>query len=155
MYILETASLSDIQKSVVMQLWNKKYPAQLGYAHMDEFNQYLDALSDKVHYLGTDYGGRIIGWALSFTRNSERWFAIIIDRSAQGQGNGTAMLDALKGKGERLTGWASDHECYVRFDGTPYPSPLAFYLRHGFIVREDVRLDIEKLSTVRIEWRPS
>jgi GNAT superfamily N-acetyltransferase len=154
MRIVETALLGEAQKGAVMQLWNEEYPAQLGYALAEDFDRYLDGLSGKTHYLGVDIKGQIIAWALSFIRDGERWFAIIVHRSAQGKGNGAAMLQELKAKGERLAGWVSDHERYVKSDGSPYPSPLAFYLRNGFIVRPHVRLEIEKLSAVRIDWQP-
>ena len=154
MHIIESASLGDAQKRDVMLLWNQEYPAQLSYTSMEGFDNYLDGLSDKLHYLGIDNEGRIIGWALSFIRDGERWFAIIIQRDAQAKGNGTALLRALKARGERLAGWVTDHERYMKADGTAYSSPLKFYLRNGFTLRPDVRLEIEKLSAVRIEWQP-
>jgi hypothetical protein len=154
MRIIETNTLDDAQKQAVIELWNEEYPAQLKYEHMEDFDRYLDALSDKTHLLGIDDTGRVIGWALSFIRNGERWFAIIIHRTAQAKGKGAAMLGALKARGERLAGWVTDHERYQKSDGTPYPSPLGFYLRNGFTVRQDVRLELEKLSAVRIDWLP-
>ena len=154
MRILETTVLDDNQREAVMRLWNEEYPTQLNYVRMADFDNYLDGLSDKQHYLGIDDEGLIIGWAFSFIREGERWFAIIVNRSAQGKGNGTVLLHALKEKKERLAGWVTDHERYLKSDGTPYSPPLAFYLQNGFSVREDVRLEIEKLSAVRIDWKP-
>src|SRR4051812_2287585 len=100
MRVIETGLLTEPQKAAVIRLWNQEYPAQLRYEDAGDFDRYLDGLGDKMPFLATDDAGEIIGWALSFIRGDERWFAIILDRSAQGKGYGAAMLRDIKAKGE-------------------------------------------------------
>jgi GNAT superfamily N-acetyltransferase len=152
--IIETTLLSETQKAEVLQLWNGEYPAQLRYAQPADFDTYLAALTDKTHLFAVNDEGQVLGWALSFIRDGERWFAIIIHRSMQGRGQGAALLNALKAKGQPLAGWATDHERYTKADGSPYQSPLGFYLRQGFTTNPLVRLALPHLSAVRIDWLP-
>ena len=154
MRIIETASLSETQKVAVLQLWNEEYPGQLRYAQPAGFDAYLSALTDKTHLLAVNDEGQVLGWALSFIRDGERWFAIIIHRSMQGMGEGSALLNALKSKEQSLAGWATDHERYTKADGSPYPSPLGFYVRQGFTTNPESRLELPHLSAVRIDWLP-
>jgi len=151
--IKETTYLCVKQKEAILDLWNSEYPAQLKYNSLAEFENYLDGLSDKRHLLLITDAGEIAGWALNFLRNSEQWFAIILNRKIQRQGFGARLLDELKKNNTALNGWVVDHNNSPKSDGTVYPSPLAFYLKNGFTMQQDIRIKNEKLSAVKIEWR--
>ena len=60
----------------------------------------------------------------------------------------------LKNDGDQLFGWAIDHDNDIRADGRPYPSPIAFYKKNGFVINNDLRLENEQLSAVNILWMP-
>ncbi len=147
-----TSILTAIQKEAIFHLWNNEYPAQLAHASMVGLEAYLVALTNQLHYFATDENGRIVGWAFSFERDYERWFAIIVDSGAQRKGVGASLLSKLKENSQLLNGWATDHDRYKRSDGAPYPSPLEFYVKNGFEVSNDIRLETEKLSAVKISW---
>jgi len=150
--IAERLQLTDAEKAAVMQLWNCEYPAQLCYSTLQDFERYLNNLANKAHWLLVDDGGEIAGWAIAFDREGERWFAIILSQVVHGLGYGTMMLNALKGRNPKLSGLVSDHDRYIKANGTPYTAPLGFYLKNNFIVRPDSRLELPHLSAVRIEW---
>lgn len=87
-----------------------------------------------------------------FIRDEEVWFSIIVDAKYQRQGFGQQLLNMAKLKQEKLNGWVVDNNESVKLDGTPYLSPLKFYLQNGFNVLQDIRFDTEKLSAVKIRW---
>ena len=150
MEIQNQENLTDWQKQQVIALWNEGYPRQLNYSCMAEFDTYLNALPDKKHYLLLA-NDSVIGWALTFIRDDERWFAIVLSAAIQGQGFGTALLTELKNREDSLRGWVIDHEEDVLANGMPYRSPMAFYKKHHFEVIEDCRIDTE-LKGVKIVW---
>ena len=69
--IEKTDALADAQKKVLLDLWQKEYPVQLGYAGMDDFDVYLAGLEQLQHYLLLDGGNEISGWAFRFQRYGE------------------------------------------------------------------------------------
>lgn len=154
MNIVMTTQLTEEQKAAIMQLWNAEYPAQLGYKEMSYFDNYLAALLHQRHWLYYDANGSLRGWAFTFEREHDTWFAIIVDRTLHRKGIGTTLLNRLKQHHTLLNGWVTDHDSYNKQDGTPYPSPMPFYLANGFIVCPETRLEIEVLSAVKIQWKP-
>ena len=152
MKIIETTDLSFLQKEEVMALWNKEYPVQLKFAQAGAFDAYLQGIGRTKHVMNFSKDNRLLGWAFLFERDSETWFAIIVDQTVQKQGLGTQLLNALKAKATLLNGWVIDHEKYVKDDGTGYLSPMPFYLKRGFHVLNAHRLETEKLSAVKISW---
>lgn len=153
MHIITTTHLTTDQKAAIFRLWNNEYPEQIGYSDMAGLGRYLANLTDQAHYLYIDEHSTITGWAFSFEREQERWFAIIVDSTQQRKGVGGAMLARLKEAAPSLNGWVVDHERYVRKNGERYASPLGFYTKHGFEVCADTRLEIDVLSAVKIRWR--
>src|SRR4051794_31751751 len=152
MQVIETAYLTSVQKEIIYRLWNQEYPEKVTYRTFVDFDSYLNNLIEPNHCLLIDDLGEIEGWAVTFTRENERWFVIILDRKVHGQGKGTLLLDQLKVKEHQLCGWVIDHDNDVKQDGQPYKSPLKFYEKNGFLIRSDTRLDTDKLSAVKIVW---
>lgn len=153
MNLSTTTSLDNSQLQQLLQLWNKEYPEQLTYHELTEFRSYLAGLVHTTHFLLTDSHGLIKAWAFTFTREAERWFAIILDSSVQYQGYGTSLLNTLKTKEEKLHGWVTDHNRYLKRDQTNYRSPIDFYLKNDFTICGQVRLETDKLSAVKIKWK--
>jgi GNAT superfamily N-acetyltransferase len=152
MQIVQTHNLTQGQKAAIYKLWNNEYPAQLGYENMAGLDAYLGNLNNPQHYFAIDGGDAIMGWAFSFVRENEKWFAIIVDSTLQKKGLGTSLLHALKENEPVLNGWVTDHYRYVRADGAVYLSPMQFYLKNGFTICRDTRLEFDKLSAVKIQW---
>ena len=150
--IVSKSNLSTQEKESIFQLWNEEYPAKIGYQSISEFDAYLDNLSDVTHYLQHDEFDRIQGWAITFYRENERWFAIIINFKIQNKGFGTQLLNHLKSIELQLSGWVVDHSNDLKLDGTTYASPLCFYLKNGFSVCNEIRIDSEKITAVKIVW---
>jgi len=155
MAIIRTTQLTDAQREAIFRLWNNEYPSQLVYSHLGELDAYLAALMSPNHYFVLAADTQIVGWAFAFTRDNERWFAIIVDSSVQRSGVGTSLLTRLKQDESTLTGWTTDHDNYLRCDGAAYRSPIEFYRKNGFSTLNDMQLNTEKLSAVAIKWEDS
>lgn len=151
MTLLETDTLDAAQLEAILKLWNAEYPQRLGLASVTELEHYFTALKDQKHFLLTR-NGVIQAWAFSFSRDSETWFAVIVDGACQGKGIGQQLIRRLQAGNPRLNGWVIDADTEPKADGTTYRSPLSFYLRYGFRSIPEVRLETDKLSAVKIMW---
>jgi GNAT superfamily N-acetyltransferase len=152
MRVIHTDDLTDDQKNAIMKLWNNEYPDQLNYQDLTDLNSYLSNLPGAQHFLCIREGS-ILGWAFKFSRDSETWFAIILDSSIQKQGIGTHLLDKLKADEKTLTGWVVDHDRYLKINGETYQSPLNFYLKNGFGVNRHLRMESPQLSAAMVKWQ--
>jgi GNAT superfamily N-acetyltransferase len=153
MAIIQTTQLSHEQKETIFKLWNGEYPEKLGFKVIAELDDYLNSLPDASYYFLYNDKKEIIGWAITFARDSDKWFAIIIDSKTQGRGNGTLLINKLKQNTEILNGWVIDHENDIKQNGKPYRSPLQFYQKNGFGVITGSRLETPALSAVKISWQ--
>ena len=152
MKIIREKILNAGDKEVVFNLWNIEYPVNLSFATMAEMDSYLNTLSDLTFYLLKNETNQIEGWAMTFGREQEKWFAITISHEVQGQGKGRYLLDKLKSENDILNGWVIDHENYYKNDGQKYKSPLLFYKKNDFQIFPEYRLDIPILSAIKISW---
>ena len=152
MEMIETKDLTEGQKRKVLDLWNQEYPERLKYADLGEFNEYLENLTHKKHYLLTNPENGIDGWVFLFERENEIWFAIILDCRIQGQGIGTKLLKKIQANEDKLNGWVIDKSSDRKCDGQIYKSPLNFYLKNNFSIIPEQRLETDKISAVKIVW---
>ena len=152
MQIIETIQLSPQQKQDIVALWNAEYPARIHLAGMTDFEAYLATLQDPKHLLLTSDEGHVSGWCFTFFRDNERWFAIILSADIQKMGYGGQLLNKLKETEDQLSGWVTDHNYDKKSDGSFYMSPLSFYLKNGFTVLSDCRLESDKIAAVKIRW---
>ncbi|MBK9630990.1 MAG: GNAT family N-acetyltransferase [Saprospiraceae bacterium] len=150
--IIKTTELNEQAKKQVLDLWNNEYPEKLSYNSLGEFDHYLQNLNRPNHFLLTDNIDIILGWALTFDRDNEKWFAIILSEKRQGKGLGRKMLDELKQVEPILNGWVIDHNNDKKKNGLTYVSPLKFYEKCGFEIQTDNRLELDKISAVKIKW---
>lgn len=153
MKFIENNQLTKDQKLQIFEIWNNEYPARISYKDISEFDAYLEKLTDQHHILALDGNQNIKGWFFDFIRDNDRWFAIIIDSSLHGQGIGSEMLDLAKSSNKVLNAWVTDHNTDLKRNGEIYVSPLQFYIKNGFEVLTDVRIETDILSAVKIRWK--
>jgi len=153
MKITTTHQLNLVQKEQVLQLWNNEYPEKLAYKNMAGFESYLEKLNEVKHFLLANNDEKIQGWAITFKRENETWFAIILSENLHGKGWGTKVLNELKQNKKEMNGWVIDHSDDKKRNGSFYKSPLEFYLKNGFEVLSDTRLELEIMSAVKIKWK--
>jgi GNAT superfamily N-acetyltransferase len=151
MKIITQTHLTTEQKRIALKIWNSEYPVKLQMRGIDEFDVFLNPLIDTKYYLLID-AYSIAGWAATFSAGPVRSFFIMLNSAYHGKGYGTILLTELKKEGPQLFAWAIDHNNDVKPDGRPYPSPINFYLKNGFTVNNELRLENEQLSAVNILW---
>lgn len=152
MRIIRQTELKDKQKEEILKLWNNEYPEKLAYNSIADFENYLNKLTKQNLYLLVDENGKINGWATTFIRENEKWFAIIISEKLHGKCFGTKMLNELKSDENVLNGWVIDHNFDIKINGNFYQSPLNFYLKIEFEILNKTRLELEIMSAVKIKW---
>ncbi|MGI9056875.1 MAG: GNAT family N-acetyltransferase [Pyrinomonadaceae bacterium] len=152
MKIVEQIDLSNAQKTRIIKMWNVEYPLSLAHSGISSFDEYLEKLGDKRHFLLVDSSGEIVGWAMLFERDEAHWFAIIVDGSVQGKGLGIKLLDALKSVEKNFFGWVIAKDDFVKANGEKYRSPLGFYKKIGFNIHENEKLVKQNISGIKIEW---
>lgn len=153
MKITNTHQLNQEQKEQILQLWNNEYPEKLAYKSIDGFENYLEKLNEVNHFLLMNDDEKIQGWAITFEREGDTWFAIILSENLHGKGWGTKVLNELKQNKKALNGWVIDHSDDKKRNGSFYKSPLEFYLKNGFEVLSNTRLELKIMSAVKIKWK--
>jgi len=146
------SELSKPDRQEVLYLWNNEYPEKLNFRTLKKFENYLENLDDQFHILIINENQKIKGWYFNFIREGEKWFAIILESNYHGNGLGTKILNLAKEKESQLYGWVIDRNSYRKKNGETYNSPLKFYLKNGFEKCDNTRLEVEKLSAVKIKW---
>jgi GNAT superfamily N-acetyltransferase len=154
MDILTTLTLTPHDKKSALLLWNTVYPAQLVFSTPDQFDSYLNGLAQKTHHIATKPTGEMLAWAMTFEREKETWFALIVGDKYQRKGIGKLMLQKIFASGTELNGWVTDQNIYCRTDGAIYESPLLFYLQNGFKIMPECRYETALLSAVKVKWVP-
>lgn len=147
----KTSVLSKTMKKDILGLWNNEYPKKLNY-NLSEFENYLNNLTEQSHIVLFDENGNISGWYFDFIRDNKKWFAIILNSKIHSQGFGTKLLNLAKEKEIELNGWVIDHGNDKKLNGETYKSPLNFYLKNGFELLPNNRLELEVISAVQIKW---
>jgi len=153
MNLTHTNFLNLKEKQAVFKLWNQEYPKNLSYSSIMELEKYLSGLQNLDHVLVKNEQNQILGWYIDFKRDNEVWFAMILDSTIQGKRIGTRLLDEAKKSHKSLNGWVIDQAKYSKIDSTIYRSPLGFYLKNNFIIVKQTRLELPKISAVKITWK--
>lgn len=149
MNILKTKELTADQHEQINALWNEEYPLKLA----NRFPILLDGASDHNHYIIEDSNKQVLGWAVDFEKEGEVRFSIIVAGIAKGKGIGGLLIDKLKSEHKVFYGWVIDHNDDDRACGNKYRTPMPFYLKHGFGIMEDQRIDNEMISAVKVKWQ--
>ncbi|PKB16719.1 hypothetical protein [Flavobacterium sp. 5] len=153
MKIIQTTVLTLEEKQCLFKLWNFEYPDKIVYSKISEFEDYLEKLSNQKHYLLINELNEILGWSFTFLRDNDNWFAIILNSNIHRKGYGTTLLQELKKNSLVLNGWVIDHQNEIKQNKETYISPLDFYTKNGFLVNQDVRIENDKISAVKIRWK--
>ena len=153
MELIKQTELSNSQKNEIFELWNDEYPEKLSYKSILTFDKYLKNLNEQSHILLVDRGKKIKGWYFDFVRDGENWFAILLNSKVKGKGLGTEILNIAKQKKTELNGWVIDHNRDKKKNGEFYKTPIDFYIKNGFEKISNCRLELEKISAVKIKWR--
>lgn len=152
MIIKAYPNLTVKQKSSVLKIWNKEYPKQMNKS-IEQLDLYLSELDNVIHFLLVNVDEEVLGWAFKFSRDVGRWFVIILDGTIQKNGWGSQLLHNIIENEVEMNGWVVDNDLYTRSDSTIYQSPLAFYLKNGFISVPESRLESQDLSAVKIIYK--
>ena len=88
-----------------------------------------------------------------FNRDKMERFSILVSAENQNSGVGSRLIEFMKIHNTRLTGWVIDINNSVKMNGEIYKSPIMFYLKHGFNIEEENRIDNELLNAVLISWK--
>ncbi|MCX6185942.1 MAG: hypothetical protein NTU43_02955 [Bacteroidetes bacterium] len=130
MKIIKTTQLTKHQLAQINQLWNDEYPIKL----KDRFPILLDGIDRYNHYFIEDKQQDIIAWAVDFEKEKQVRFSIIVSSNIE------------------FYGWVIDHNDDLKNNGDQYLSPISFYLKHGFEILNDIRIDSEMIKAVLIKW---
>ena len=152
MKIIQSTILSLKQKQALFELWNSEYPERICYKEITKFESYLEGLSNPKHFFLINDVNKILGWAFTFNRDEDNWFAIILNSKIHKQGFGSVLLNKLKENNSVLNGWATDHLNDIKKNKEPYISPIEFYTKNGFFFYFEIRIENENLSAVKIRW---
>ncbi|OYU95498.1 MAG: hypothetical protein CFE21_10160 [Bacteroidetes bacterium B1(2017)] len=148
MQILKTKILSQHQSSQINQLWNDEYPIKL----KDRFPILLDGANWYNHYLLEDAHANVIAWAVDFEKEGQVRFSIIVGSDHKQKGLGGMLIDKLKDENKEFYGWVIDHNEDIKANGEAYKTPMPFYLKHGFEILPENRIDTEMIRAVLIKW---
>jgi GNAT superfamily N-acetyltransferase len=146
--IIKTKSLSENQFSQINHLWNDEYPIKL----KDRFPILLDGVKNYNHYLIEDLNNDVIAWAVDFEKENEIRFSIIVNSKHKGKGLGSLLVEKLKSEIDLFYGWVIDHNEDLKSNGEHYLTPMPFYLKHGFEILKDIRIESEMIRAVKIKW---
>jgi RimJ/RimL family protein N-acetyltransferase len=147
-----TEELTSQQKVMIRKIWNSVYPENLVLPTVDDFDSYLETLGKKRHYLLKHLSGKLLGWGITFERENDHWFVIMLDDSINRTGMGSLLLKRIQADQPQLSGWVIDHNNAVRTDGKPYLSPVEFYLKNKFKLESETRLELPIISAVCIRY---
>ncbi|HEY1046134.1 MAG TPA: GNAT family N-acetyltransferase [Bacteroidia bacterium] len=148
MKVICTRTLSSSQFEQINAMWNHEYPLKL----KDRFPLLLEGVDRYEHYLIEDADQNVLAWAVDFEKDEQIRFSIIVSEAHKGRGLGRMLLDRLKENNKEFYGWVIDHNHDVKANGEQYLSPMSFYLKHGFEILTDKRIDSEMIKAVLIKW---
>lgn len=149
----ETKTLNERQKHEIIELWNSEYPKALSHHSLAEFDQYLDTLSEKNHLLLLDENEAVKGWLIYFVRADEQCFTMLLDSSLHGRGLGSEFLNQAKKLTSELNGWVIEKDSEPKQNGENYRSPIGFYRKNGFEIREDIQLKKKNINGIKVIWK--
>ena len=148
MQITKTKEITERQWSQINTLWDEEYPVKLN----GRFPILFDGADWYNHYIMEDEHNNVIAWAVDFQKDNQIRFSIIVDTNHKGQGLGGMLIEKLKSENSEFYGWVIDHNDDLKSNGTTYHSPMPFYLKHGFEILPDIRIDSEMIRAVLIKW---
>ena len=150
--IVHTQVLNQQQQLDLLKCWNEVYPANVRFNDLSKLKSYFDGLQHVEYFLLIDSSIPATAFSFRFIRDGELWLAMLMPPSMQGKGYGSILLEELTENKEMISAWVVDHALDLKADGTPYRSPLQFYLKNGFEIKEGVRLELDTISAAKLVW---
>ncbi len=129
-------------------MWNAEYPIKL----KDRFPILLEGVESYNHYIIEDAEQNIMAWAVDFEKENETRFSIIVNSIHKGKGLGSKLVERLKLENKLFYGWVIDHNNDMKENGTLYITPIPFYLKHGFEILHNERIETEMIQAVKVKW---
>ena len=114
---------------------------------------YFDGLQKLEYFLLIDSSIPATAFSFRFIRDEELWLAMLMPPAMQGKGYGSILIEELTENINSISAWVVDHERDVKADGSPYISPLLFYLKERFEIQEGVRLETDTISAAKLVWK--
>ncbi len=139
-------------KQAILALWNNEYPQNLHFNDIFELQDYLSKMKDQNHILLLDQNDKIKAWYTDFIRDEERWFLAILHYEFQGRKFGTKIIQMAKETNVELNGWIINSDNYKKTNGKAYKPPVEFYRKQGFQILEEVTLETDQISAIKIKW---
>ncbi len=149
MAITKTTVLTQHQANQLNELWNNEYPLTLA----NRFNILLDGVDHYMHYIIQDSNQTVMAWAVVFEKEQQMRFSIIVSDTHKNKGLGTLLINALKQDYTEFYGWVIDHDHAIKSNGSYYQSPMPFYIKQGFEILTDIRINTNMLQAVLIKWK--
>lgn len=140
--------LTPKQTEQIDRLWNEEYPIKLN----NRFSLLLEGVENFNHYLILDAEGNIIAWAVDFEKDNEIRFSVIVKSGHQGKGLGSFLITKLQAEIDEFYGWVIDHNNDIKANSENYISPMPFYIKHGFSILSDKRIESEMLTATKVKW---
>jgi len=128
--IQRVPSIEEDLLQTVWSWWNEEFPVEFA-KDRQQFDQWLNGLAHRMHYVLFS-GETFSAWAMTFDRDDERWFSILIPKANQGKGYGRQLVRALQQNEPRFCGWVITEKNLNNSEGRTYRSPLDFYLKLNF-----------------------
>lgn len=148
MIIYRSTQLNDQQKAQIHRLWNEEYPINLN----GRFSILLNETNNHRHFHIQNKENEIIAWSVLFENDGQERFSIIVSSKSKGLGYGKLLLDEMKKAVPEFNGWVIDHENDLLISGEKYRSPIDFYIKNGFEVLHEERLETPIISCVKVKW---
>lgn len=148
MRITKTKILSQLQTEQINALWDIEFPEKLN----GRYPLLLEEATSFDHYIIEDDAQKIIAWAVIFEKDQQIRFSLIVAANQQRKGLGGLLIERLKSDNQEFYGWVIDHNDDLKTNGEHYLSPLPFYLKHGFEILNDQRIDSPMIKAVLIKW---
>jgi GNAT superfamily N-acetyltransferase len=145
-------TISNSDQSKIYHIWNVVYPTQVAFIKKNDFEAYLEKAGYKTHYIirGNNYS--VSGWLMTFNRDDERYFVLLVNENMQGNGIGTALINEMKKIENKIAGWIVESDSYFKSDGSLYHSPMSFYKNLGFTMTNEIN-NKNDFSTTKIIWK--
>lgn len=151
--IIHTQVLNQQQQFELLKCWNEVYPLNLKFDDLGKMKIYFDGLQKLEYFLLIDSSIPATAFSFRFIRDEELWLAMLMPPSMQGKGYGSILIEELTENINSISAWVVDHERDVKADGSPYISPLLFYLKERFEIQEGVRLETDTISAAKLVWK--
>jgi RimJ/RimL family protein N-acetyltransferase len=146
MEIIKAKNISSDQFQQINQMWNDEYPIKL----KDRFGILLEGVENYNHYL-IEQNNNVLAWAVEFEKEKEKRFSIIVKNEYKGNGFGKLLINRLKRDLGEFYGWVIDHNNDLKHNGEFYMTPIGFYLKNGFEILTQERIDSEMIRAVKVK----